>query len=160
MLVLALGVATIGLTGCGGDNGGEVRTVTVSAAATSAPETATPAVVGGDAIMIQTRVTDARTHKSEVLDASFIGESAFCRGGTISGGSEGPTITATFHCPGGTLTVRYAPTQNSLVQGSVWAIASGTGSFKGLRGGGSMVAKFGNDDPDRGREFFAGTVGR
>jgi hypothetical protein len=160
LLVLALGIAAIGSVGCGGDDGGEIRTVTVTAAATPAPEPTTPAVAGGDPVLIQTRVTDARSHKSEVLDPSFIGKSTFCRGGRISGGSEGPTITSTFHCRGGTLTVQYAPTQHSLVQGNVWAIVSGTGSFKGLRGGGSMVAKFGDADPDRGREFFAGTVDR
>jgi hypothetical protein len=37
---------------------------------------------------------------------------------------------------------------------------SGTGSYKGLRGGGSMVAKFGTGkDRDKGRETFTGTVG-
>jgi hypothetical protein len=37
---------------------------------------------------------------------------------------------------------------------------SGTGSLKGLRGGGSMVAKFVSDNPDTGREIFTGTVGK
>jgi hypothetical protein len=37
---------------------------------------------------------------------------------------------------------------------------SGSGSFKGLRGGGSMVAKFESDNPDIGREIFTGTVGK
>ncbi len=35
---------------------------------------------------------------------------------------------------------------------------SGTGSYEGLRGGGSMVARFGSNDPDEGRETFTGTV--
>jgi len=91
---------------------------------------------------------------------SALAESAFCRGGTTSGGSEGPTTTTTFRCPGGTLKVQYAPTQPSSVQGSAWEIVSGTGSLKGLRGGGSMVAKFESDNPDTGREIFTGTVGR
>jgi hypothetical protein len=42
----------------------------------------------------------------------------------------------------------------------VWEVVRGTGSFEGLRGGGSMVAKFASDDPDSGREFFTGTVGK
>jgi hypothetical protein len=88
---------------------------------------------------------------------SVIGESAFCWGGKYSGGSVGPTITTTFTCPGGTLKVQYAPTQYGRVQGAVWKIVSGTGSFKALRGGGSMVAKF---EDDTGREIFTGTVSK
>jgi hypothetical protein len=160
VVVLGTSVAMLGFVGCGSDSGGDVRTVTVTAADTSAQETSTRAPVSGDAILIETRITNARRHASEVLDGSVIGESAFCRGGKISGGSDGPTITSTFHCPGGTLTLKYAPTQPRLVQGNVWEIVSGTRRFKGMRGGGSMVAKFENDDPDRGREFFTGTVGR
>ena len=116
--------------------------------------------MSGDAILIETRVTNAKRHTGEVLGGSVIGESAFCRGGKTSGGSEGPTITTTFRCPGGTLKVQYAPTQRSLVQGGVWEVVRGTGSFEGLRGGGSMVAKFESDDPDSGREIFTGTVGK
>jgi hypothetical protein len=158
-LVMALTIAAIGLTACGGDNGGDVRTVTVTPSETSAQETSTSVPVSGDAILIETRITNARRHTAEVLGASVIGESAFCRGGKASGGSEGPTITTTFRCPGGTLTVQYAPTQRSLVQGAPWEIVRGTGSFEGLRGGGSMVATFESDEPDSGREIFTGTVG-
>ena len=116
--------------------------------------------MSGDAILIETRVTDARRHTGEVLGVSVIGESAFCPGGRTSGGSDGPTITTTFRCPGGTLKVQYAPTQPSLVQGGVWEVVRATGSFEGLRGGGSMVAAFERDDPDAGREIFTCTVGK
>ena len=112
----------------------------------------------GDAILIETRISNARKHSGEVLDGSVIGESAFCPGGKTRGGSTGATITATFHCPGGRLTVSYSPTQRSLVQSSDWEIVSGTGSFKGLRGGGWMVANFGSEDPEKGGETFTGTV--
>ena len=44
-------------------------------------------------------------------------------------------------------------------QSAVWEIVSGTGRFEGLRGGGSMVARFESKDPDKGRETFTGTVG-
>ncbi|MBA3232844.1 MAG: hypothetical protein H0T17_02690 [Propionibacteriales bacterium] len=165
-LVIAVTIATTGLTACGGDNGGDARPSTIAPAetsaedtSTSAEETSTSAPVSGDAILIETRITNAKRHTGEVLDLSVIGESAFCRGGESRGSSEGPTITATFHCPGGTLRVQYAPTQPSLVQGALWEVVRGTGSFKGLRGGGSMVAKFERDNPDSGREVFTGTVG-
>jgi hypothetical protein len=159
-LVMALTLAAVGLVGCGGDNGGEVRTVTVTTAEASPQESSTSAPANGDAILIETRVTNAKRHTGKVLGASVIGEAAFCRGGNTSGGSQGPTITTTFRCPAGTLKVQYAPTQPSLVQGAAWKIVSGTGSLKGLRGDGSMVATFESDNPDKGREIFTGTVGK
>jgi hypothetical protein len=157
--VMALTIVSSGLAACGGDNGGDVRTVTVAPADTSVQETSTPPV-SGDAILIETRVTNAKRHTGEVLVVSVIGESAFCRGGKTSGGSDGPTITTTFRCRGGTLKVQYAPTQPSLVQSAVWEVVGGTGRFEGLRGGGSMVARFESDDPDTGREIFTGTLGK
>jgi hypothetical protein len=159
-LVMALAIAAGGVAACGGDNGRDVRTVTVAPAETSAQDPSTSAPVGGDAILIETRVTNAKRHTGEVLGVSVIGESAFCRGGKTTGGSDGPTITTQFRCPGGTLKVQYAPTQPSLVQGGVWEVVRGTGRFEGLRGGGSMVAKFESDNPDGGREIFTGTVGK
>lgn len=149
-LTATLAVAVIGLAACGDDNGGEVRTVTFPAEQ--------DAPVTGDAILIETRISSAVKHTGEVLSGSLIGESAFCPGGKTSGGSTGATITTTFRCPDGSLKIRFSPTQPSLVQGDVWEVVSGTGRYKGLRGGGSMVARFGSDDPDQGRETFTGTV--
>jgi hypothetical protein len=157
--LVAVMVVAVGLTACGGDEdgGGEPE---AAPAETSAEETATstPPVVNGDAILIRTRVTDARAHTGEVVDGSVIGEAAFCTGGTTGGSSRGPTITTTFTCPGGTLEVEYAPTQRSLVQSAAWEIVSGTGDYEGFSGGGWMVAVFESDDPDAGTETFAGTV--
>jgi hypothetical protein len=159
-LLIALAIVASGLMACGGAGDDDVRTVTVAPAGTSVEKNTASLPVRGDAILIETRITDARQHTGEVLDVSVFGEHAFCRGGTSTGGSEGPTITTTFRCPDGTLEVRYAPTQPSLVQGSVWELVSGTGRFEGLRGGGSMVAVFESDDPDSGREIFTGTLGK
>jgi len=157
-LVLAATVAAGGLVACGGDDSGDDGAVTPAETSTQAPST--PALIGGDAILIETRVTDARSHTVELLSGSVIGESAFCPGGTVSGSSEGATITTTFDCPGGSLDVEYRPRQMSLVQSSSWEVVSGTGTFEGLPGGGRMVAAFDGDDPDVGREVFTGTVGR
>lgn len=153
-VVAALTIAGA-LTACGADGGGVARTVTVTSTVTEPAE-----AVAGDAILIETRVTDARAHTGEVARGSVLGEATFCPGGTTSGGSDGPTITTTFRCRRGTLTVQYAPTQRSLVQGNVWEVVRGTGSFEGLRGGGSMVGSFDEADPDTGREVFTGQVGR
>jgi hypothetical protein len=154
----ALTIAAAGLVACSADDGGGDRED--ASAQTSAKETSDSIPASGDAILIETRISDARAHTGEVLDGSVLGESAFCSGGESTGGSEGATITATFSCPGGTLTVEYRPRQNSLVQSSEWEVMSGTGEFEGLHGGGWMVAAFTGDDPDTGREVFTGTVGR
>ncbi len=92
-VVMALSIAASGLAACGGDNGRDVRTVTVASAEASAQEPSSSAPVSGDAILIETRVTNAKRHTGEVLGGSVIGESAFCRGGKTTGGSDGPTIT-------------------------------------------------------------------
>ncbi len=154
--LILVAITAIGLSACGAENAESDSPNTP----TEAPETetATSAPVRGDAILIETRITDARLHTGEVLGGSVLGESAFCEGGETTGSSAGPTITATFTCPSGTLTVQYAPTQRSLVQSAEWEVVSGTGSFEGLRGGGYMVAAFGSDNPDVGREVFTGTV--
>ncbi len=161
-MVLMLAVSSSAtLVGCG-DSGGKAPPSTgtaTTAAESPTPESPTSAPVFGRPTLIETRITDAVRHVGVVLGTSVIGESAFCRGGRTSGGSEGAAITTTFHCPDGTLTVRYSPTQRSLVQGAPWEVVSGTGSWAALRGGGSMVAVFEKDDPDRGREVFTGTIG-
>jgi hypothetical protein len=156
--LILLTITAIGLCACGTENAesGSPNTPTE----TPDTETATSAPVSGDAILIETRITDARLHTGEVLGGSVLGESAFCEGGTTTGSSSGPTITATFTCSGGTLTVQYAPTQNSPVQSAEWEVVSGTGSFEGLRGAGYMVAAFESDNPDAGREIFTGTVSK
>jgi hypothetical protein len=153
---VVLTVSLLGIAACGDDGGTEVRTVTVETPADA--EQGPPAT--GDAILIETRIPSAKKHAGEVLDGSVMGESAFCPGGRTRGGSTGAEITATFQCPDGRLTVSYSPTQRSLVQSSDWEIVSGTGSFKGLSGGGWMVAKFGPEDPEKGGETFTGTVTR
>ena len=68
------------------------------------------------------------------------------------------TITTTFRCADGTLEVEFTPTQFSHDQGSAWTIVSGTESFKGSQGRGSMVAKFDSDNPGTGGEVFTGLV--
>lgn len=156
--MMAATIAGAGLGACGGDSG-DVATGAATPAETSVEESSTSAPLSGDPILIQTRITNAKHHTGAVLGVSVMGESAFCPGGETSGGSEGPTITTTFHCPDGTLKVQYAPAQPSLIQGAVWEVVSGTGGFRGLRGGGSMVAKFDSDNPGTGHEIFTGTVG-
>lgn len=156
--VVLVAIAAIGLSACGAQTDG--NDPPAAPGETPASQTSPSAPLSGDAILIETQITDARSHEAEVLDGSVIGESAFCPGGKAKGASEGPTITTTFTCSAGTLTVQYAPMQRSLVQSATWEVVSGTGDFEGLRGGGSMVAAFESDDPDSGQETFTGTVSR
>jgi hypothetical protein len=149
-------ITALGVAACGDGNRGSVQTVTVTTTETSARETS---VLNGDAILIVTRVTDVKNHVGEIREF-LIGEAARCRGGKTSGGSDGATITSTIRCADGMLKLRFAPTQPSFVQGAPWEIAAGSGSYKGLHGGGSMVATFPKDNPHaKGREIFTGTVG-
>ena len=161
--LLAAIALTAGVAACDGADDTAARPDTSSGAESPSPESSASSPVDsplfGKPILIETRVLDARRHRAVVVATSVIGEAAFCPGGRASGGSEGAAITTTFHCPGGTLTVRYSPTQRSVVQGAGWEVVSGTGNLADLRGGGSMVAVFDEDDPDRGREVFTGTVG-
>ena len=61
-LTATLAVAVIGLAACGDDNGGGVRTITFPAEQ--------DAPVTGDAILIETRISDAAQHTGEVLSGS------------------------------------------------------------------------------------------
>jgi hypothetical protein len=151
-LTATLAVAAVGFAACGDDNGGEVRTVTATEAEQDAPVT-------GDAILIETRITNFERHAAEVLSESFIGGSEFCPGGKASGGGS-PTVITTFRCPHGRLRIRFAPMQRSAIQSAVWEVVSGTGSFAGLHGGGSMVVTGESGASETGRETFTGTVGK
>ena|SRR5215207_1159087 len=151
-LTVTLAVAAIGVAACGDEDGAEVRTVTTTEAEEDVP-------VIGDAILIETRITNVERHTAEILRGSFIGESAFCPGGKAGGGGS-PTVITTFRCPDGRLKIRFAPMQRSAVQSAVWEVVSGTGSFAGLRGGGSMVARSESEASENLRETFTGTIGR
>lgn len=151
---MAVLTASGGAVGCDGQGATDART----SSPTPAASTATPA--GTDPIRIEETIADARVHTGVVLASSVIAEAAFCRGGHSRGGSSGETITETFECAEGTLEVRFKLVQRSLVQGGIWEIVSGTGSYAGLRGGGSMVVTFETANPDVGRAVFTGLVGK
>jgi hypothetical protein len=91
-LTATFAVAALGLAACGDENGGDARTATPTA------ETEQSGRTEGDAVRIKTRITNAAQHAGQVVSGSVIGNSAFCRGGKTTGGSNGPTIKTTFHC--------------------------------------------------------------
>lgn len=158
--IMAVAIALLGLAACGSDDAEDARASATRTPGSPSPAEPTSAPVGADPILIEQRITDARLHTGVVVGTSVLGEAAFCPGGKSSGGSEGAAITETFQCSDGTLQVRFSPRQRSLVQGAPWEVVRGTGVFDGLRGGGSMIAKFDEKNPDVGRVIFVGTIGR
>jgi hypothetical protein len=78
-------------------------------------------------ILIETRITDDVHHTGEVLNGSLIGESGFCPGGKTSGGSTGPTILTTFHCPVSRLQIRFSRPSHRSIDMSESSLACGYG---------------------------------
>ena len=164
----AVVMLTMGCVGClssctAGSTGDAARPMSTDrlSSPASSPAEASPTTppVFGRPVLIETRIVNAAEHAGVILRDSVLGESRFCPGGTTTGGSEGAAITTTLHCSGGTLSIRYAPTQRSVVQGAPWTVTDGSGTFTGLRGGGYMVAVFDDKNSDRGREYFTGSLG-
>jgi len=102
----------------------------------------------------------------EVLEGSTLGGSPFCVGGTVrdSHGSSDPAvrlIVETITCPDGTVRLRFTPDEpQGMTQTGSWTIASGTGAFEGLRGGGEMEVEYDPDPDSPARVTFRGTVTR
>src|SRR5688500_61450 len=138
-LALLLTLATVGLAACSDEDGGS-------------GETTTNAETTGEKVLIKTRVGVPETPNTppdvELLAVSRIGDSPFCRSGTIQevhneGGSpSGFIIERTFRCPDGTLEVGFSPTQPTRVVRMDWQVIGGTGEFEGATGGGRVVARF------------------
>jgi hypothetical protein len=136
-------LATLGLAGCGGDDGGE------------------SSATGDQKIVIKERASlQGVQDVGDVLDGSSLGGSPFCSGGSFSGGHGDlpfPQIDRSFKCPEGTLRIAFTPGQpkGNTAPGR-WKVLSGTGAFEGLKGGGQMETVFESDT--RADETFTGTV--
>ena len=172
-LAAALALSAIGLAGCSLDDAGtDDKTVTdpdvtgpSSVATSTAPDVdgnVKVPVLNGDAILILDQVTDINGGK--VRRRSFIGDSAFCPGGTMKHEHGRPGIgtgIATFRCRDGSLSIGFTPLPApGLIQSSPWEVVSGTGSYKGIRGQGWMVVRFEGGDSEEGQETFVGTITR
>ncbi len=161
VVVLVL-VGVLSLAACGG--GDEDYTADAGAASTTARR--------GEQIVIRTRMIIAAKEGAEpiatgqVLARSTLGDSPFCAGGTVvdSHGSSDPTvwlIIETITCPDGTVKLRLEPDPSSgLNQTGSWTVASGTGSFERLRGGGEMEAVYDPDPAEPAHVTLTGTVTR
>ncbi len=114
--------------------------------------------VHGDPVLIETHSPELGS--GEVLGGSFVGDRAFCPGGTFvdrHGSFEEGLVQKTFQCGDDHLTIGFSPQQRSYIQSCRWHVVEGTGRFAGLEGEGWMVARF-EEDTGEGSETFVGTV--
>jgi hypothetical protein len=171
-VAVALVVSTIGLAGCSSSPDTDDKTVAVpdatvpsSAAASAGPDVDDDGdvpVLDGEAILVLDQVTGINGGK--VRRGSFIGDSAFCPGGTMRHEHGRPGVgtgIATFQCRDGSLSIGFTPLPApGLVQSSAWEVVSGSGSYNGVRGRGWMVVRFAGGSSEEGQETFAGTITR
>lgn len=113
----------------------------------------------GEAIRIKTSITFGPGDPTgEVRRGSFLGASAFCRGGRFRDRPGRESVIKTLRCPNGRLKISFLPGGSpGGPQSGSWRVVGGSGRFEGLRGHGWMIFKPGKR-PDRGRETFIGTV--
>ena len=159
---LVLVVTALGIAACGDDDADEGGTTTgAEQAGTTSEESGEPILIKTHVVFVEDPKVKGET-KGEVLSGSTIGDSAFCAGGTFRDRHGEPPlglVVKTFRCPGGGLTITFSPTEPSLKQTADWEVVEGSGSFKGLTGGGRVEAVF-ESKGGEGRETFTGTVTR
>jgi hypothetical protein len=166
VLVLS-GVLVLGACGGGDDDAADRGASSTTPAGAQPIELRTSMVIGAEgAEPIAT---------GTLLEASTLGGSPFCAGGTVSDSHRSPDRAAepygpvyrTITCPDGTLRMGLTPqvgstpeaTQGEIQPGS-WTIVSGTGAFEGLRGSGELGTVYGPDKASPVRETLTGTVTR
>jgi hypothetical protein len=157
-LAAAMTVTAIALAACGADGGHAATDRT-----TDRPSKSAAAAGQAEPILIKTRVD---TPTGKIVDGSTIGDSPFCRGGTVEDMHGTPTIglvDRTITCRDGTLRMGFDPqVPVGNTQGGPWRIISGTGAYDGWQGSGEMVIRYDPSDkrahPTRGRERYKGTI--
>ena len=135
---------------------GAVAIVAVTAAIPSTAQTPPRAFLLKTAIEFSEGVQP----EGRVLRGSFLGNAAFCRGGSFTDRFTPRAILKRLRCDDGTLTIRFAPRPEGLAQSSAWSVRGGTGAYEGLDGRGWMAVKTTSTGPTsaRGRETFAGRL--
>lgn len=135
---------------------GAVATVAVAPAIPSTAQTPPRAFLLRTAI----EFSEGAPPKGRVLRGSFLGDAAFCRGGSFTDRPTRGAVLKRLRCEDGTLTIRFSPGPEGFAQSSAWSIQGGTGAYQGLDGRGWMAAKFTPTGPTsaRGRETFAGRL--
>jgi hypothetical protein len=142
--------------------------VAVGAAAVGAVAMANPDAAPSQAdrarkpVLIETAITFSPPRPAGRIERLFIGERSPCRRARFTDEGRPTTIIKRIDCGrSGNLTLRFNPRSaggpRTLNASGSWRLIGGTGSFRGLEGGGTMFVR-GERDAPRGREVFTGTL--
>jgi hypothetical protein len=112
-------------------------------------------------VLIETAITFSENAPAAGrIERLFIGERSPCRRARFTDEARHTTIIKRIDCGrSGNLTLRFGPRPNRPTRNKSgsWRLIEGTGSFRGLEGGGTMFAR-GERRAPRGREVFTGTL--
>lgn len=118
----------------------------------------------GKAFLVRTNLVvdhDIGAPAGTVRKGSFLGNSAFCRGGEFRDKViEDPefAIVKRFRCDDGRLRIRFQPAGTRRTQSGPWKIVGGRGKYEDLEGHGWMAVRFESRQMLKGTETFTGTV--
>jgi hypothetical protein len=113
-------------------------------------------------VLIETAITfSASAPNRGTVQRLFIGQRSRCTRARFEDEARGPAVIKRIDCGrSGDLTIRFTPGPNGprvRNQSSSWTLIEATGSFRGLKGGGTMFVRVEQSAP-RGREIFTGTL--
>jgi hypothetical protein len=138
--------------------------VAVGAATAGAVAIAKPDASSGQAgdtrkpVLIETAITFAPAPPKGTVRHLFIGQRSPCTRARFEDEGRPAGIIKRINCGRrGELTIRFDPRPNARNQSSSWTLIAATGSFRGLKGGGTMFVRAEQRAP-RGREIFTGTL--
>jgi hypothetical protein len=139
--------------------------LTVGAATAGAVTIAKPAATSGPAghapkpVLIETAITFPEGAPPRgTVQRLFIGQRSPCARARFKDEGRPARIVKRIDCGrSGDLTIRFDPRPSARNQSSSWTLIAATGSFRGLKGGGTMFVRSEQRAP-RGREIFTGTL--
>jgi hypothetical protein len=142
-----------------------IAALAVGAATAGAVAIAKPDATSGQAggtpkpVLIETAITFRENAPPRgTIRRLFIGQRSPCTRARFEDEGRPAGIIKRIDCGrSGDLTIRFAPRPNARNQSSSWTLIAATGSFRGLKGGGSMFVRVEQRAP-RGREVFTGTL--
>lgn len=139
--------------------------LTVGAATAGAVAIAKPDATSGQAggtpkpVLIETAITFSENAPPKgTIRRLFIGQRSRCTRARFEDEGTSAGVIKRIECGrSGDLTIRFLPRPNARNQSSSWTLIAATGSFRRLKGGGTMFVRFERRAP-RGREIFTGTL--
>lgn len=137
----------------------------VGAATAGAVAIAKPDATSGQAgatpkpVLIETAITFPENAPPRgTVRRLFIGQRSPCTRARFEDEGRGSAVIKRIDCGrNGDLTIRFHPSPDARNQSSSWTLIAATGSFRRLKGGGTMFVRTEQRAP-RGREIFTGTL--